>query len=126
MKRRRTARRCFNLIEVAAATALLGLVMAGVYAGVHLNERMRRHYFMEFLAVKVLDNVAERATAAPALTEAGARAWLDDEFGQSELSGNGQLAAVCRRDGGQLVLAIRKTNGAERELASLRMNLHAN
>ena len=56
------------LLEAVTAIGLVGLLLAGVYAGIRLNEDMLQHTVSQRQALDVLDNVVERlaAEAGPA------------------------------------------------------------
>jgi len=87
--------RSFMLMEVVSGIALLSLTLTGVYAGIHLNEKMLRHGSEQQLAVDVLDNVVERLAAMPPASLAQCRTAFEDELKRSSLTSRKQLESRC-------------------------------
>ncbi len=124
MKRRsRITCRGFLLLEIVAAIGILTLIMAGVFAGIHLNETMLQHCLEQQAAIGVLDNVVERLAAAPdAISPDACRQALEHEMQFSPLGRKRHIAYHCRADtNGNLRCAIRDRNHL---LAEVRIPIH--
>jgi hypothetical protein len=98
----------FILLETVAALGLVALLLVGVYAGIHANERMLRHCVSQRQALDVLDNVVERlATEAPVALPRCA-AVLAEELAPSPLAGRPGVHTRCEAaEGGAILCAIR-------------------
>ncbi len=119
MNGRITRRTDFCLMEVVAATVLLGLTLTGAYSGFRLNDTMQRHYLQQQTALQVMDNVVERLAAEPEAAADRATELLRSEFASSQLSRFTHVAAAAEKRPGEIVLQIVRQD--HRLLASVRI-----
>ena len=104
-----TARQYFMLLEAVTAIGLVGLLLAGVYAGIRLNEDMLQHTVSQRQALDVLDNVVERLAAEAPVTLPRCAALLAEELAPSPLAGQPGVRSVCEpaTESGAILCAIR-------------------
>lgn len=77
------------------AIGLMGLLLAGVYAGVQVNEHELRQCTRQREALDVLDNVVERLAAEAPVSRRRCAAVLADELARSELAPLQHLTTLC-------------------------------
>ena len=112
----------YILIEVVAAIVLLGMVLAGVYAGVHVNERMVTYYVSQGQALDVLDNVVERSAARQPVSMDVCRRILEEEMAHSPLGRSARVTATCATVPGKGIVCT--IQHGQRRLAIVRMGDH--
>ena len=115
---RTTARQPFVLLETVTAIGLVGLLLAGVYAGIHTNEQMLQHCIGQRQALDVLDNVVERLAVEAPVALPRCAAVLAEELAPSPLARLPGVRTACEpaagggvqftiRDHGHLLADIR-------------------
>jgi type II secretory pathway component PulJ len=91
----RCRRHGFVFLEIVVAIGLMGLLLAGVYAGVQANEQELRQCTRQRQALDVLDNVVERLAAEAPVSRRRCAEVLAEEVARSELAALPHLATVC-------------------------------
>ncbi|NLF18223.1 MAG: hypothetical protein GX595_13380 [Lentisphaerae bacterium] len=86
------------LIEVVCGLGLLGLVLAGVYAGLHVSEDALRHHVRQRQALDILDNAVERLAAEAPVSRQRCDAVLAEELARSPLAEAPGVTAACEPD----------------------------
>jgi hypothetical protein len=108
---KRTARHPFVLLETVAALGLVALILVGVYAGIHVNERMLQRYLSQRQALDVLDNVVERLAVEAPVTLPRCAAVLAEELAPSPLAGKPGVRSGCERVDGSAIRCTLRDHG---------------
>lgn len=109
---RRWRRQYFALAaELIYAMIIMGLVGMIFATNMATLRRAHRGFVQESRAVLALGNVVERLAAMPTITEAQARAILEDEFAKAGIPRQDQLRSALESHPDHWVLAIVKENG---------------
>lgn len=110
-----------QFMEIIVAMALLAIVSAGAFAGLHANRHFRRALADQNHALAILDNVCERAAGLKSPSYPVLDQILQEEFHESSLGSRPGVRADCRREADACCLQIHVPGN--RPLAEMRIPL---